>query len=95
MIRKIFPHECSNCHRTYHSTEESKVFCSSACEAALKYNGRPYKKRWREAADKKEKHVDKQEKKINKPRKYRDLKSIMYADTFKKWVPKEYKVMRG
>jgi hypothetical protein len=108
MAPKVFNHSCIACRKTYFSYEEDKVFCSDSCIAYIKYHGHTkpvmgnqelYKIRAQQLPPKKkketyaEKWLNRKPPEENKGR--LDSTTIMYHDTFKKYIPKSLKVMRG
>ena len=108
MNKNLHRHSCRRCKRSYLSRDELMIYCSSKCEGRDKYEERYSHEKKRKICGmfpetkpfvEEKKVPSEKEKWINKkptsqrPRK--DLKEIMYADTFKKWIPKNLKVMRG
>ena len=111
MNKKLFSHECKRCVKTYLAYDKDKVFCSDNCESKFRFRQKhPLIKRGtkrtkepkpiKEYVSKEKKPViTEQEKWLNKKsiddRPKQDLQRIMYRDTFKKYIPKNLKVMRG
>ena len=106
MANNLFNHRCVNCGNTYLCTDIERIFCSSDCDARFKQNKRANKIPKLSEEERREKNQVANAKSYEKyklyrkdlakkERKYVDLKSIMYADTFKKYVPNKFKVMRG
>jgi hypothetical protein len=107
--RKTYSHHCRRCYSSYYSYESDKYYCSSACEGRDNYDNRypnqqDCKKRYLFKEPKVEKEPINQIAEDNKKwlsrkplvsKRRQDLKEIMYADTFPKYIPKRLKVMRG
>lgn len=106
MKRNLFAHRCENCGNSYLSYDKEKVFCSSTCEARYEYKGHGNKylrlseeeRRYNILSDRQKQNKKNSLKRQAAPKKEKkiiDLKSIMFKDTFKPYVPKNLKVMRG
>lgn len=106
MANHLFNHRCQNCGNTYLSPDKERIFCASDCEANFKMKKRANAIPKRSEEERRERNKEASAKSLEKSRlakkdipkkqrEYVDLKSLMYADTFKKYVPKRLKVMRG
>lgn len=84
------------------------VYCSSVCRGKDKYEEMYPSAKKRKTPNsfaeikpviKKKEDISEQERWLNKKPPVeiarKDMRTIMYSDTFKKWVPKHLKVMRG
>src|ERR1700743_1680669 len=103
MRNHLFNHRCVNCGSTYLSPDKERIFCASDCEANFKMKKRAntiQKLSEEERREKNKASLEKfnERKKLakkdlpKKEKEYRYLKAIMYADTFKPYVPKGLKV---
>lgn len=106
MKSRLFPHRCKNCGNSYLCADKDRVFCTSRCECNFRIKGRENKilklseeeiKNKQLSSLKKLNERNKMERQPTpkKENKYVDLKSIMYKDTYKPWLPKSLRVMRG
>ena len=100
----LYNHSCHSCRKSYLSPEPDRFYCSSSCEARGKYlaahpQGRRKQKQFVHPELKIKEVISESERWINKKsateRPKQDLRKIMYGDTFKKYIPKRLKVMRG
>lgn len=109
MPEKTYSYDCRRCHRSYHSYNSDKYYCSSSCQSRDKYEALyPSKKNCKKSYIFKE-NIEKTitinqididnkkwlDKKPKAARARQDLKDILYADTFAKHIPKKLKVIRG
>lgn len=103
MRNYLHSHSCKRCNRSYYSVESEKIYCSSSCECRDKYEklypSQKVEKKPKIYVDSKKKVIDEKERWLNKKplsdRPRQSLKHIMYKDTFKKYIPKSLRVMRG
>jgi len=102
----LFNHRCGNCGKSYLCADKDRIFCASLCEARFKSKGRgnnvlelsEEERREKQIALNHKKNTENEMKRESTPqkeKKYVDLKDLMYADTFKPYIPKGLRVMRG
>jgi len=102
MNKNLYRIKCKDCGRSYLSADKDKFYCTSHCETRHKHPERyRYNKKQTKKKDPVEKKpvISEQQRWLNKKsisdRKKQHLDNIMYRDTFKKYIPKNLKVMRG
>ena len=106
MSDRLFNHRCMNCGNSYLSPDKERIFCHTGCQDNFKKKkrgnhvwnlseGERIEKNKISLQKLRENNKLKRESLPKKEKEYVDLKSLMYRDTFKEYIPKKLKVMRG